>query len=187
MKTPVAEGNELERGDNEHQGLPSRSFPEKYRSSTHDIEWWNNNVEQMQDFMDSQSNQRNCVYLTAIEILRLRAEKKLRLPPIYEDDINDNSKSDAFAKAIAIGQILWNTIQIIARAIQHLPISQLELAVLAYSACAVVIYGLNWNKPKGPQVPCILLRYEKSIPKEILNYLHNSFINPSFILYEAFL
>lgn len=169
----VSEEHERDRGSRTEEvpGSNTGTILDQYAQEAWEIEWWKENTEVMQTFMDGRSSHCNLVHLTAAEILRLRAERKIQLPLITEDDINEKSNSDTFAKAIAVGQILWNTVQIIARAIQRLPISQLELAVLAFSACAVVVYVLNWNKPKGPQIPYIVLRYDRAIPRDVLKCL----------------
>jgi hypothetical protein len=110
----------------------------------------------------------------ASDIRQLREAGVLqRLPYVTIEEINDKSKSDSFARIITIFQIVWTTVQIIARAIRHLAISQLEIAVVAFAACAIVIYGLNWKKPKGVEVPYTLLQYDKEIPKQVFITLKN--------------
>jgi hypothetical protein len=85
----------------------------------------------------------NPYHLTALEICRLRDEGTLpKLPYISEEELGDKSKSNSFIKAIAIFQITWATIQIIVRTVRKIAISQLELAVIAFAACAVIIYLL---------------------------------------------
>ncbi|KAK0760915.1 hypothetical protein N5P37_005854 [Trichoderma harzianum] len=82
-------------------------------------------------------------------IYQLRdAEHIEKLPTITEEEIKDKSKGDIFVKLIALGQIIWSTIQIIARAVRRLPVSPLEVAVVAFAISAVFIYGLYWNKPQ---------------------------------------
>jgi hypothetical protein len=71
----------------------------------------------------------------------------LELPA--EEDIDDRSKADLFTKAFASAQCLWLVIQSIARASAELPITQLELATMAFVACALLMYILWWNKPFG--------------------------------------
>lgn len=76
-----------------------------------------------------------------------------RLPEIKEKEIWDKSKGDAFVKGIALVQVVWLIVQVISRAAKSLPISQLEIAVLAYSACAVLTYVLLWYKPQNVGTP----------------------------------
>jgi hypothetical protein len=64
-----------------------------------------------------------------------------------EEDIQDRSKADAFTKAFAIIQSSWLIIQSIARVSVGLPITQLELATMAFIVCALVMYTLWWDKP----------------------------------------
>jgi hypothetical protein len=114
-------------------------------------------------------------HLTISDILALRKDGSLeKLPSISEEEINDKSKGDSLVRAIAIVQIAWMALQIIARASRRLAISQLEISVLAFTSCAVVIYGLNWERPKGVQVPYTLLRYQEDIPAPVLQHLRSS-------------
>ena len=114
------------------------------------------------------------VHLYGSDIIQLRQKDILKeMPSLTENAIRDKSKTDGFAKAIAIGQILWMAIQIIARVGQHLPISQLELAVMAFSVNAVITYGFLWAKPKAIQVPVSLLYYPGPLPREVIDILDN--------------
>jgi hypothetical protein len=90
----------------------------------------------------------NPYHLTAGDIFALRKSRVLtRLPYISPDELQDRSKSDSLVRTIAVGQILWVSIQILIRAARHLAISQLEITVVAFASCAVAMYGLNWYKP----------------------------------------
>ncbi len=123
-------------------------------------------------------------HLTAAGIIRLRRAGRLpKLPSITIDEIEDKSKSDAFARTISIIQIGWISIQAIARAIRHLPVSQLEIAVVAFSVCAIIIYGLCWPKPKGVSVPYTLLSFPNDIPQEIIQEVLKS--GPEFTVTES--
>jgi hypothetical protein len=114
----------------------------------------------------------NPYHLLLSDIIALREAGFLeRLPFISKAELNDKNKSDNLVRAIAMVQILWMVIQIIVRASRHLAISQLELAVVAFAVCAILIYGLNWEKPKGVQTPHTVLQYREDIPKEVLAVL----------------
>jgi hypothetical protein len=111
-------------------------------------------------------------HLAGPDIIELRRTKLLsKLPYVTLDEINDKSKSDGFVRVISIVQILWVTILILIRALRHLAVSQLEISVVAFSPCAVIIYFLNWEKPKGPQTPITILSYSGEIPNNILEKL----------------
>jgi hypothetical protein len=71
----------------------------------------------------------------------------LRLPE--KEDIDNLSKADSFTKAFACVQSTWLVIQSIARVCQGLPITQLELATMAFVVCALIMYVLWWDKPFG--------------------------------------
>lgn len=128
----------------------------------------------------------NPYHLMAWDICRLRKAGLLaRLPYIPIEDINDKSKSDSFARTITIFQISWTMMQVIARAARHLAISQLEIAVVSFSVYAIIIYGLNWKKPKGVEVPYTLLQYGETIPDEALRVLQDRPLL-SYALFSAF-
>lgn len=106
-------------------------------------------------------------HLTADDVISLRKKRHIKLPKITRDQLCDKDKSDPLIKIIAIVQILWSMIQIITRAARHLPISLLELNVLALAACALFVYGLCWYKPKQVQVATTLLTFDNEIPPEV--------------------
>lgn len=102
---------------------------------------------------EDESNPPNKPYhLTAYSMIILRDGGFIpRLPDIRTEDIKDRCKDDMFVKAIALAQILWASSQAVVRAIRGLTTSPLEVAVLGFAACAVAIYILYWEKPKGPR------------------------------------
>jgi len=117
----------------------------------------------------------NPYHLTATQIYKLRDKRVLpKLPHINEEELKDKSKSDSFVKTIAVLQIIWVTLQIILRTARKLAISQLELAVIAFAACAVVIYLLYWSKPKSTSATITILRYQDQIPKDVLELIKDS-------------
>ncbi|KAJ7692232.1 hypothetical protein B0H17DRAFT_856761, partial [Mycena rosella] len=66
---------------------------------------------------------------------------------VNAENIMDKSKGDSFSKGIAVLQTLWFIIQCIARRSQWLPITQLEMAALAFAVVNVQTWLLWWNKP----------------------------------------
>ncbi|RAK96823.1 uncharacterized protein BO80DRAFT_416126 [Aspergillus ibericus CBS 121593] len=79
------------------------------------------------------------------------------LPVVKEQDIHNASTSDALTKGLACLQCGWLVIQSIARAATGLPLTELELMTLAFIFCALIMYGLWWNKPFGVQRATVLL------------------------------
>jgi hypothetical protein len=115
------------------------------------------------------SSQPVLIHLLTQDIVLLRSKGILpKLPYITLEEINDKSKSDSLVRAITVVQITWMVIQIIARAFRSLAISQLEVSVLAFATCAIIIYGINWEKPKGVQVPITIIPYPGPFPKDIM-------------------
>ena len=75
-----------------------------------------------------------------------------------EEEINDRGKSDWLAKSLVLLQTSWFVMQCIARAIEHLPITHLEIVTLAYAAMNFVIYIFWWNKPLNVNRPIRVFR-----------------------------
>ena len=70
-----------------------------------------------------------------------------------EEEIKDRGKSDWLAKSLVLLQTSWFVMQCIARAIEHLPVTHLEIVTLAYAAMNFVIYVFWWNKPLNVNRP----------------------------------
>ncbi|KAH8660929.1 hypothetical protein BGZ60DRAFT_414294 [Tricladium varicosporioides] len=114
----------------------------------------------------------NPCHLTGAEILALRQKGVLqRLPYITKEELNDKSKSDNFMKIITIAQIGWLVVQVIARAARGLAISHLEIGTVAFAITAIILYCLNWEKPKGIAVPLTILNIEDEKYNDIAGLL----------------
>jgi hypothetical protein len=72
---------------------------------------------------------------------------------ITEKEIKDRSKGDALLKGFVILQTSWFVLQCIARGIQHLAVTELELVTLAFAALNLAIYTLWWKKPLNVTCP----------------------------------
>ncbi|KAI9894515.1 MAG: hypothetical protein M1814_001869 [Vezdaea aestivalis] len=75
------------------------------------------------------------------------------IPSVTAEELSDRSKGDGLVKGLAILQILWLAVQIIARSFQNLAITLLELTVLAFALTAIIIYITYWHKPQEVKVP----------------------------------
>ncbi|KFY83581.1 hypothetical protein V498_07958 [Pseudogymnoascus sp. VKM F-4517 (FW-2822)] len=104
-------------------------------------------------------------------ILKLRSEEHIVLPWISNFEIDDHSKGDNFAKGIAGVQIIWTIASAITRAHRGLVISQLEVSVIAFSVCALLIYACYWSTPKDVSVPITFLEWAGPIPPVITNII----------------
>ena len=84
-----------------------------------------------------------------------------------EAEIKDKGKSDWFAKSLVLLQTSWFVMQCIARGIEHLPVTHLEIVTLAYAAMNFVIYIFWWNKPLNIYRPIRVFRKSGPEPQVI--------------------
>ena len=111
-------------------------------------------------------------YPNADQLYVLRATGIItRLPEVSVKEIEDKSKGDAFIKGTAVLQVLWLIIQVIVRGAKHLPISQLEISVIAFAACTVLTYAFSWSKPQN--VTVANLASDRTIPREQIKAVEN--------------
>ncbi|KAJ6565513.1 hypothetical protein DFH09DRAFT_1473573 [Mycena vulgaris] len=67
--------------------------------------------------------------------------------------IAGRGKGDALSKGIALMQGLWFITQSLARAQQHLPVTELEVATLAFAIVNIFIWLAWWEKPLDVEQP----------------------------------
>jgi hypothetical protein len=77
----------------------------------------------------------------------LLREGKLIMPSINEEEIRDRSKGDGLSKTLVVVQTTWFIGQCIARRVQGLVVTELELVTLAFATLNFIIYFFWWNKP----------------------------------------
>lgn len=99
-------------------------------------------------------------FLPPDEVITLVRRGALIPPSEYE--INDRSKGDDLSKIFVVVQALWFVMQITARRVEDLPITDLEITTLAYTLPIICIYACWWHKPLDISEPIrvsnILLR-----------------------------
>ncbi|KAG1781120.1 hypothetical protein EV702DRAFT_644763 [Suillus placidus] len=106
--------------------------------------------------------------LTPDELRCFVRDGSVDMPVISEAEIEDRSKGDGLSKGIAILQLAWFVAQLVARYIQNLPITLLEIDTLAVAALTCIPYGLWWKKPKGVGCPYIVhLKATASLPDQL--------------------
>lgn len=71
----------------------------------------------------------------------------IELPTITEKELKDKSKGDGVSKAFVMVQTIWFILQTVARRVEHLPITELELVTVAFSILSLAVYLLWWDKP----------------------------------------
>lgn len=95
-------------------------------------------------------------WLTQLNDPDLGPEFLKGIQKVGAEEIADKSKGDAFSKGVALAQGLWFTTQCLARVQQHLTITELEVATLAFAAVNIFICMLWWGKPLDVQQPIVV-------------------------------
>lgn len=93
-----------------------------------------------------------------VTILTLEMLRELIKDPnfeirVTEAEITDRSKGDGLSKIIFILQTSWFITQCLARHVQGLDLTQLELTTLALASLNGITFFLWWDKPLGAQTP----------------------------------
>ncbi|KAJ7130456.1 hypothetical protein C8R44DRAFT_731978 [Mycena epipterygia] len=94
--------------------------------------------------------------IVTIEQLTENKEYISAIRDVTAKDIRDKSKGDALSKGVALLQGLWFITQCIARVSQRLPVTQLEVATLAFAVVNILIWSLWWAKPLDVEQPIIV-------------------------------
>ena len=103
--------------------------------------------------------------LSPRQLEELFSEGKIEFPTVTEKEIKDRSKADALSKTLVIGQTTWFMLQCIARAIQGLEITQLELLTVALAFLNAFMYYFWWNKPLDVETPVTVYVLEEPLKK----------------------
>jgi hypothetical protein len=84
------------------------------------------------------------------EQMRIARERGIldSLPSFSVEELDDQSKGDILVKSLAVVTVFYLVLELIFRYVAELPSSQLEVAVIAFSATASVIYFLFFLKPQ---------------------------------------
>lgn len=82
--------------------------------------------------------------------------KAIDIPSIPLDEIQDKCGRDALSKAIAMLQLTWFILQIIARVRQNLAVTALELTTAALASLNIAMYISWWSKPTDIVYPTTL-------------------------------
>lgn len=115
-------------------------------------------------------------HLTANSLLQLmklqgRYIKGDSLP--NQEDVQDRSKSDFFAKSLTVLQILWFIVNCIARLANGLPTTQLEMSVFGMATCALFTYAILFEKPYSVKSATILLCLDGPMPDDMREMLQS--------------
>lgn len=77
-------------------------------------------------------------------------------PSITGKEIWDKSKQDGFQKLLTMLQTGWFVVQVLSRAIQHMPVTTLELTTFTYVFCTFASYYQWSHKPLDVESPTII-------------------------------
>ncbi|KAF7430672.1 hypothetical protein PC9H_006381 [Pleurotus ostreatus] len=111
---------------------------------------------------------------------------KLPWPMVEEDDIKEKRQGDTITKALVVWQTTWFVLQIIARGVEGLAVTELEIMTLAYGLLSAFLYGLWWNKPYDVQTPILVQAQLEEVdlhdstparePLKVADFLHGIWI-----------
>jgi hypothetical protein len=94
---------------------------------------------------------------------------------IKAGDIEDKSKGDTLSKGLALLQGLWFMAQCLARICQNIPVTELEVATLAFQFLNILIWLLWWHKPLDVQRPILIgtgNEFVKDAPRRTLRDMY---------------
>ncbi|KAF3018850.1 hypothetical protein E8E14_006783 [Neopestalotiopsis sp. 37M] len=72
------------------------------------------------------------------------------------NEIKDKSKADWLLKSLSVLQISSLVLTVAVRGAMSLPLTQLEIATVAFSVLAIITYAANWWKPKDISEPIVV-------------------------------
>jgi hypothetical protein len=81
------------------------------------------------------------------ELIWLTENNILTIPEVSSEELHDKSNADYLVKGLALTQSTWFMLQTCARVNQHLPMTTLELATVAFIGCTGMMYFFWWHKP----------------------------------------
>ncbi|KAI0973210.1 hypothetical protein F4678DRAFT_477684 [Xylaria arbuscula] len=123
------------------------------------------------------SGEKNYRNISGQEIARLSKQLKVQCE-YHEDTIKDKSKSDAFAKSLAVIQVLQLVLSLTVRKIRGLPVSQLEIVTVVFAVCGVATFISCWYKPRNVTVPLPLrIRSPPEHPEKSYYSFSRVFVN----------
>jgi hypothetical protein len=99
--------------------------------------------------------------LHPLELECLSVSGDIDFPCVTEGEIQDKSKGDVLSKGLVVIQTAWFLLQCIARGVERLPITELEIMTLAFATLNLITYGFWWHKPLNVQRPIRVFRNQR--------------------------
>ena len=93
--------------------------------------------------------------IDSLDFLELCEANNIANPVITVKEIKDRSKSDAIGKAILVMQLLWFTLQVVARGSSGRAVTLVELDTVCMAALSLLVLFFWWEKPLRPKCPHI--------------------------------
>lgn len=90
---------------------------------------------------------------SALEVMRLYPEQCTK---INKASATEMGKTDGLGKTIVCSQVLWMIVQCITRKASGLPVTLRERHVAMHVICALIMYGLWWDKPHNVSAQLVL-------------------------------
>ncbi|KAK7540381.1 hypothetical protein IWX49DRAFT_186724 [Phyllosticta citricarpa] len=78
------------------------------------------------------------------------------LPQVTDEEVTEKSKANTAAKILVCIQASWFLVQAVARLAQNLPLTLLEVHVLAHVLCALAMYFCWVDKPYDVEMPIVV-------------------------------
>ncbi|KAL9106809.1 MAG: hypothetical protein Q9227_008231 [Pyrenula ochraceoflavens] len=94
--------------------------------------------------------------VNAAQLHHLLKNNYVKLPVVKKSTIMDKNKAEALVRLLTIGQTVWFLINCVARAIQGLALSTLELSTLAFISSALGTVFTWLHKPMDVETPITL-------------------------------
>lgn len=91
--------------------------------------------------------------INSSQFLQLCEAHKIANPVITELEIRDKSKSDALGKLILGIQLIWFTLQVVARVWNRLEVTLVEIDTVCMAALTLLLLFFWHNKPLRPKRP----------------------------------
>ena len=95
--------------------------------------------------------------INSVHLLWLVENGHVEYPQLKETTIRDKNKADTLSRGITVLQVTWFIVQFIARGVQHLCITTLELSTLAFVCCTLHSSWFWRNKPLDVAEPITIV------------------------------
>ena len=103
------------------------------------------------------------------DVPRFGEVPEIVFPSMSAAEILDKGRGDFLSKAIAILQAVWFIVQCIARGVEGLALTELELVTLALASLNGLMYFFWWDKPLGVMEPIRVYTVDMDPPKNVVD------------------